>query len=256
MIDQLNVIPDSLSSAEVFLLVVTSFFTSFLSVSIGIGGGTILLALMAQIVPVKAIIPVHGAVQLGSNLGRASLLYKHIQQPHIQWFFAGGIIGAVVGGNLVVALPVAYLKLTLGVFILYSVWGPKPNTTGRSATSLSISGALSTLLTMFVGATGPFVMASIRSFGFKAVDLVATNAACLVTQHTLKLIIFTLLGFAFSDYLLMILLMVFTGVLGTLLGKKVLFKINEELFKKGVNIILSLLALRLVYSGLALSFFN
>jgi hypothetical protein len=40
-------------------------------VAFGIGGGAALLAVMASLVPPAALIPVHGVVQVGSNLGRA-----------------------------------------------------------------------------------------------------------------------------------------------------------------------------------------
>ncbi len=253
---ELLLLPEAISLTEFIFLVVLSFFTSFISASIGIGGGTVLIAVMAQIVPTKAIIPVHGVVQIGSNFGRAAVLLKHVKQVHLLWFIIGGLVGAVIGGQLVVELPAAYLKLILGCFILYSVWAPKPKSANRSVKRLSISGAISTFLTMFVGATGPFVMASLRPFGFKPTELVATNAACLVSQHSLKIIIFGFLGFAFSSYLALIALMVCTGFLGTLTGRKVLLKVNEEKFRRVLNLTLSLLAIRLVYTGLTGSFFN
>jgi uncharacterized membrane protein YfcA len=246
---ELNLIPTALNSIEFFALITLSFFTSFLTATIGIGGGTLLIAVMAQLVPVKAIIPVHGVVQLGSNFGRALVMLKHVQRSHVLWFFLGCIVGALIGGRIAVTLPVSYLKLALGCFILYSIWGPKFSDYSRSIKSLSVSGGLSSLLTMFVGATGPFVIASLRPFGFKAIELVATTAACLVIQHTLKVITFGILGFAFSEYLGMIILMISTGFLGTLVGRTFLLKVNEVYFKRVLNIVLTILAIRLLYSG-------
>lgn len=248
--DALSLIPESLNTIQFIALVVLSFFTSFVSTSIGIGGGTLLLAVMAQVVPVKAIIPVHGAVQLGSNFGRAGIMRKHIQPYHLLWFFMGCTVGALIGGNVVVTLPTSYLQLIVGCFILYSVAGPKFTSYSPSTKSLSLSGAISSLLTMFVGATGPFVIASLRPFNFKATELVATSAACLSIQHILKILCFGLLGFAFSDYLGMIVSMITIGFLGTLLGQKLLLSVNEVYLKRALNIILSLLALRLIYAGI------
>lgn len=247
--DELNLIPEALSLFQLVGLIALSSGTSFLTASVGMGGGTVLLAVMAQIIPTKAIIPVHGVVQLGSNFGRAAVMFENIKRQHALWFLGGSLLGALIGGNVVVALPVAWLKLALGGFILYSVWGHKFSSETRSLRGLGIGGALSTLLTMFVGATGPFVVACLRPFGFKPIELVATSAACLVIQHLLKVMVFGFLGFAFSDYIGLIILMIGSGFLGTLLGRKVLLKVNEKYFQYVLSAVLTILAIRLLYSA-------
>lgn len=56
--------------ADIFtLLTLTAAFTSFFTTCFGIGGGVMLLGVMAQVLPPQLIIPLHGAVQLGSNAG-------------------------------------------------------------------------------------------------------------------------------------------------------------------------------------------
>ena len=64
-------LPLGLGIAPATLLTVASFFTSALTATFGLGGGVAMLALMGLFVPVSSLIPVHGAVQLGSNSGRA-----------------------------------------------------------------------------------------------------------------------------------------------------------------------------------------
>ena len=105
-------VPESLHLTEFWLLVGISFFTSFLTAAVGIGGGSILLALMAQAMPPAAIIPVHGIVQLGSNVGRAAVLHKSVDRALLGWFVAGSLVGALIGGRIVVTMPVDALRLT------------------------------------------------------------------------------------------------------------------------------------------------
>ena len=64
-------LPEGIGVGAALLLVVASFFTSALTAAFGVGGGVAMLALMGLFVPVAALIPVHGTVQLGSNTGRA-----------------------------------------------------------------------------------------------------------------------------------------------------------------------------------------
>ncbi len=52
----------ALSMSTSVVLVVLSFFTSMMTATLGIGGGVLLLAVVAGTMPVSALIPVHGLV--------------------------------------------------------------------------------------------------------------------------------------------------------------------------------------------------
>jgi uncharacterized membrane protein YfcA len=239
-------LPEGINWLSFWGLIIASCFTSMLTASLGIGGGMLMLAALSQLVPVKAIIPIHGIVQLGSNTGRALLMVKDVHWYHVLWFSLGGVFGAALGGHVVVSLPIDTLRIMLGLFILLSVWAPSLSTTFATKQSLFFGGAFSSFLTMFIGATGPFVLAMIRAFKLNSLSLVATSAACLVLQHALKVFTFFVLGFAFAPYLSLIVLMVASGVIGTIIGKRLLIEIDEKRFQYWLNIILSLLALRLL----------
>lgn len=220
-----------------------------LTAACGIGGGAVLLAVMAQFMPVSELIPVHGVVQTGSNLGRALVMLPNVRWDLLGWFVAGCLFGALVGGQLVISLPKDLLRFVLGAFILFTLWGPSPKFSRSSRPLLAAGGVLSTMLTMFVGATGPFVVAFLRAFQLPSLGLVATSAVFMVTQHLLKVIVFGMLGFAFSPYLHLIILMIASGFLGTLIGRRMLLKIDEKKFQYGLNIILTLLAMRLILTA-------
>lgn len=248
--EDLFLIPPTLSISQFVALTVLSFFTSMLTAAFGIGGGILLLATMAQMLPAKALIPVHGVVQLGSNTGRALIMVKTIATKQLTWFIIGSLIGAAIGGNIVVSLPTTTIQLMLGSFIIITTWAPKFSSTQSSLPKLTITGALSTFLTMFVAATGPFVMATLRPLNPQREVLVATHAACMVAQHFLKVIVFGLLGFAFSAYLGLVIAMIASGFIGTLVGRRLLLKIDEAKFQKALNIVLTALAIKLIYSAL------
>jgi len=240
-------IPETLNWLSFIGLIVVSCFTSMLTASLGIGGGMFMLAAIAQLMPVKAIIPIHGAIQLGSNTSRVLVMFNNVQWHLVLWFTLGSILGALVGGQFVINLPADLLRGILGLFILITVWVPGSITTLASNKALFLGGALSTFLTMFMGATGPFVLAVMRAFNLNRLNLVATSAACLVIQHALKVLVFAALGFAYAPYALLIILMVCSGFIGTIIGKKLLISLDEQRFQYWFNIILSVLALRLLW---------
>lgn len=247
---ELITLPETLSWTSFYSLILLSSFTSMLTAAAGIGGGMLMLAALAQVLPVNAIIPIHGLVQLGSNTGRALVLLKHVRWDYFLWFALGSVLGAVIGGQLVITLPIKLLQLLLGGFILFTVWGPTLSNTRSGKPTLLISGLISTCLTMFIGATGPFVITMLRGFNLPREALVASGATFLVLQHGLKVLTFGLLGFAFHHYIPLITLMVASGFVGTLMGRRMLFKIDEALFQKALNLILTVLAVRLVLIAL------
>lgn len=244
MIDQL--LPHEIGWPVALALMATSFGTSMLTAAFGIGGGAVLLAILANLLPPAALIPVHGVVQLGSNAGRVLILLRHVARQILAPFLAGSLLGIAAGGLLVVELPPAGIRIGVGAFILWSVIAKPPAFFRRSA---SIAGAASSFLTMFFGATGPFVAAFVKTQRFGRVVYVATHAACMTAQHFLKVIAFGLLGFAFGEYVGLIVGMIACGFLGTLVGRQVLMRIDERRFGLALNAILVILAVRLIWEG-------
>ena len=150
-------LPAGVSAGVAILLIVLSFFTSALTAAFGIGGGIAMLGGLASTIPPATIIAVHGVVQLGSNLGRAIVQRKHAVWRLIGLFCVGSVIGVALGAWLVVALPTRILLGALGIFILIMVWAPKPRIPGLERSGMILGGLISSVLTMFVGATGPFI---------------------------------------------------------------------------------------------------
>ncbi|SEG82781.1 sulfite exporter TauE/SafE family protein [Marinobacterium lutimaris] len=242
-----GLLPPDLALAEALLLIVTAGFTSMLTAAMGIGGGLLLLAVMGQMVPLTALIPVHGLVQLGSNANRALMMRKHIDWRMAGLFTAGAIPGAILASMVVVQLPLVTIQLCIGLFILWLVWGPKLSKHELSKASFMLMGALTTVLTVFVGATGPMVGAFIHRNSFDRFRTVGTFATCLSVQHMLKAAVFSFIGFSFIDWLGLSLLMIASGALGTWIGLNLLKKIPPERFSLIFKTLVTLLALRLIW---------
>jgi len=240
-------LPPELPAWAALLLIALSAFTSFISAAFGLGGGVLLLAAMAELLPLAALIPVHGVVQIGSNAGRALVMWRHIQLSVLLPFLLGGIVGAALGGLTVVRLPDWLLYFGLGAFVLWAAWGRGVPPLGRRA--VAVGGAVSSFLTMFFGATGPFVAAVIKTLNLGRMEHVGTFAACMVLQHGLKIVVFGLLGFAYGPYLPFIGAMIAAGFVGTVIGRRVLHRMGDVNFTRALTIVLTLLALRLLWNG-------
>ncbi len=230
-------------------LTVLSFFTSAMTAAFGIGGGVALITVLLLILPPASVLPVHGVVQAGSNASRTWIMRESVRWSIARWFAVGAVIGVILASMIVVALPQRLLQAVLAVFILWSIWSPGIRKRAIADKGFVAVGAVATFLTMFVGATGPLVAAFWRVEALGRQGVVATHGAWMTVQHTLKVIAFGWLGFAFQDWLPVIVAMVAAGYLGTMAGKKILARLPEALFARLFKWTLTILALRLGFAA-------
>lgn len=240
-------LPEGIDGAVLLALVGASYASSLITAAFGIGGGGLLLAVMATLVPVAVLIPVHGVVQLGSNAGRLLFFLREVFWPALPVFALGSVVGTVAGGLLVVELPAAAVQIGIGCFVIWTVAAHPPRWLREMP---FVSGLVSSFLTMFFGATGLFVASYTKSFGLGRHAHVATHAALMTLQHGLKVAVFGLLGFAFAAWGAVILAMVLAGAAGTWTGRHVLNRIDDRRFGLALNALLVLISLRLIWQGL------
>lgn len=246
-----NLLPADCSPWLAAALSALSFVTSMLTASAGLGGGVIMLAAMASVMPPAAVIPLHGVIQLGSNAGRAFVLRDEVDRKVLAWFALGAFAGVVLGGSVVVVLPPGVLELLLGLFILYSAWGAGFRKLRIADRGFALVGVATSFVTMFVGGTGPLVAAFVNPDRFGKEATVATHGACMTLQHGFKVAMFIVLGFAFGPWLVLLALMIAAGFLGTLAGRAVLLELPEKTFRCVFKTVLTLLALRVLWSAAA-----
>lgn len=246
----MELLPPDMPLLSGLVLVAVAFLGSAITAGLGIGGGLTFITVLASLAPATAVIPIHGVVQLGSNIGRAAVQRAHIDWPIAAYFIIGCLFGSVVGGNLVVQFPENVLKVVLALFILYTIWGPTRFRMSKiGPVMLAVTGGISAFVTMFIGATGPFVISVLAPRLPDRRRLVGTHSACMIMQHSLKILVFGLLGFSFSPWIPLLAAMIGAGFFGTLLGSRILHWAPEALFRKALKVILTLLAANLLLSA-------
>lgn len=246
----LSALHPGLAPGAVAALLALSLLGTFISAAFGAGGGALLLLGMTLWLPAAVAVPVHGCIQLGANVGRAGVTLPHVRWPMVAAFAGGAALGAAAGSQVLVGLPGGWLEVILGGFLLYSLWGRLPVPARGSPGVVASVGAVTTALTLFVGATGPVVAAYLRALALHRLHYLGTFSACMTLQHGLKMVAFVWAGFAFGDYLAFIAAMIGVGFLGTLLGRAVITRLPEALFRRILRLLLTVLSLRLLASGL------
>ena len=228
-------------------LAFASFCTAFMGMITGAGGGPILLALMAMVLPPAVLIPVHTVVQLGVGSTRVVLLRGYIMWPTMLPFLLGSLIGAAAGAPIFFNLPGAVLQAIVGMFILLIAWIPEFGRLGPQKGRLAFLGAIATFLAMFVSSTGALIAPFIASISPDRRNYAATTSALMAMSHIIKLVAFAVMGFAIGAYLPLMGAMIATAFLGNWVGRRVLVQMPEKIFRIVLKTLLTALALRLLW---------
>jgi uncharacterized membrane protein YfcA len=233
----------------------TAFCTSALTAVVGAGGGTALIALMLQIMTPAAAIPVHGAVQLASNVTRSWLMWRYMAWPIIIRFSLLMPLGVALGLWLFQGLPTEVIQIMIGCFVLMSLATRQLKAIADKDLPLWAYvpvGFVTGILNMIVGVIAPILGVLVIRKDLTKENMVGTLGFFGLIGNVLKIAGFTLVGFSFQEYGLTILCMAPAAVIGTRVGRAVLSKMDEKLFLTAFRIVLVLLALKLIlYDGLA-----
>lgn len=226
----------------------TTVFGSAISGMTGLAGGTLILAVIANLIPTEFIIPMHAAVAFMSNGARVTFFYQHIKWRIVGFFVLGTLPGALIGISVFQMLDEHVIKLGMGIFILVMVLiplnGKKSETGYRTFVPV---GFFAGLLGIFFGSIGPLIARFFLRSDISKEELVGTKAACQAVGHLVKIPLFSIVIGAnillYSKVLLYLGAMVMIGVLA---GKMLLRRMSERVFRMVYRILLSVIALRII----------
>ncbi len=231
-------------------LVVASFFASYFSIVAGTAGGLMLLVLMASFYPPAVLIPMHTLIQLGSGISRSFSMWEWVLKRTLLPFTLGCIAGAALGGYIFISLPPALLMGGLGLFVMLITWAPQLGRFGPERGRFALLGFGVTVLGVFVSATGTIVGPFVASASPDRRNHVATMSSLMAITHIAKMGAFLWIGFTLGAYVPLIAAMIASGILGNWYGEHTLSRMREDWFRTGFKVVMTLLALRLIWVAL------
>lgn len=238
-----------MDNLQTLALVGSSFFTSIISATVGMAGGTVLLSVMLLFLQPAVVIPLHAGNQLISNFSRCWLLRQHIQWQYFIPFSIASSLGNIFAAILIKdTLDLEHGSILIALMILYTVFKPaKLPTFTPKAKGFFCIGLFIGFLGMFIGATGLILgMAFVRD-DLKKEEILATQGSMQTLNHLLKILGFLWLGFNFVPWLFPLGLMMLASILGTHYGVSLLKNIPDHLFKLIFKSILVVSALQLTF---------
>ena len=250
---------------ELTILIVSAFITSSISAVLGMGGGIILLGIMAIIIPEGyMVVALHGIIQLFSNSTRTFIFRNHIKWNIVKEFLKGASIGFFTSGIIIILLIHAFnvqsaneikfdiLKPLIGIFIIWYLFFKKSKEK-KKMTSFVWPGGVSGVSSVFIGATGPLIAPFFLNDELDKENIIANKAACQVISHLGKIPLFIyFFNVNYINELNVLLPLILSVYIGTHVGKHLLQFINENLFKKLFRCALIVIAIKLIFNNIQL----
>ena len=244
---------------EHIILIIAALITSSISAVIGMGGGVVLLGIMAILIPEGyMVVALHGIIQMFSNGTRTFVFRQHLKRKLISEYFFGALIGLSLSIFIVYGLMhlyevnsankinFDYLKPIIGFYILWYLYLKGVNKEQKNKLFI-IVGIISGFSSIFVGAVGPLIAPFFIRKDLNKENVIANKAACQIITHIGKIPIFMyFFNFRYTEHYTILLPLIISVYIGTNIGKKLLSKLSENTFKLFFKISLTLIAIHLV----------
>lgn len=235
--------------ASFYIIVGGSFLAAVCNAAFSAGGAMIILAVTSTVLPVAAIVPIHSTLLIGSTSSRALVFWQEVDWK-IAWpFLIGSVLAVAIGSRIYVELPDTVIATSISVVMLIAIWLPDVSWRPQLRHPWAVVGFIHSLLsTLF--AYGALLHAIILHTGLRRRQVVGTMAACLTGMGVFKIIGYAINGFDYAPYIPLIVFSVAAAFLGTWVGKLVIDRISETLFRAVFRLLVTVTAIRLLYVGL------
>lgn len=233
---------------ELWILIPSAFAASTLSGVIGMGGGVLLLAVMASVLAPPLVVPLHGVVQLTSNSTRTLTLLRRVDWMIVLFYCPTLVLGVFLGLQLYRGTEMVWFRPLIGWFVLaFLAWDRfRPRRLQIPRWAFVPAGLVGGVITILIGASGPYLASLFLRDDMDKESIIATKAMVQTVGHLLKIPAFLSIQFDYTGNLRLLLPLLACAIGGTLAGTWVLTKMGERAFRVIFRVVLLGLAVRLV----------
>ena len=229
-----------------YVIVFGSFVAAITNAAFANGGAMIMLAITSSVLPVSAIVPLHSTLLIGSTSARAVVFRQHIDWRIAVPFLVGSVIAVAIAARIYVELPDSVIASAIGIVMLVAIWLPGISWRPRLKHPWAIVGFIHSFFsTLF--AYGALLHAVILHTDLKRRQVVGTMAVSLTGMGFLKISGYVVNGFDYRPYLVIIALSIPTALAGTWVGKLLIDRISDKVFRTVFRLLVTLTALRLIF---------
>jgi len=196
------------------------------------------------------VLGITGVLHVFSNISKLILFGKHVNYRLLFFYGIPSVGFVVLGAYLTTIVSFNWAEITLGVFLvvfssillLFSNITLPPN-----KTNALISGSLAGFIAGFNGTGGAIRGISMAAFNLQKDVFVATSAAVDFGVDISRSAIYIDHGYFTKDMIYLIPFLIIISFLGSFIGKRLLNKIDETVFKKIVLVLVLIVGIAILF---------
>ena len=237
---------------EEILFFVVAFISEVIGAIAGFGSSTIFLPLALFFVDFETALILVAISHIFGNLGRINFFRHGIDKEIIATFGIPSILFSFLGASIVGILSQDILKVTLGAFliIISALFLVKPSLKVPTNRNIVMAGGgISGLITGLVGTGGALRATFLTGFNLEKTKYIATAAVIALGTDATRIPLYLSQGFLLQHYYYYIPILAATAIGGSYIGKKIVGKIDQNIFRKIVLIAIILVSINFIISG-------
>jgi uncharacterized membrane protein YfcA len=235
-----------------FLFFLAAFISIVVGTVAGFGTSTIFLPIALIFLDFKTALVLVAVAHLSGNVGATTFFRHGLDKKLILLFGIPSILLTILGAYLVSYVPQNVLITVLGfcllLFSLVFLLKPDFKVAANRANTI-FGGALSGILQGLIGIGGPIRGAFLISYNLDKYKYIATLAALAVVIDLTRIPIYFTNNLLETQYYYYIPVLIFLGIIGSYIGKKLVNLIPQDKFKNLVLIAVAIASIILILAG-------
>lgn len=240
---------------EDILFFIVAFISEIIGAIAGFGSSTIFLPLALFFVDFKTALILVAISHLFGNLGRINFFRHGLGIKIIITFGIPSILLSFVGASIVGILSQDILKVILGIFLIVIsiLFLLRPVLKFPTNTSTVITGgSVSGLITGLLGTGGALRATFLTGFNLEKAKYIATAAVIALATDATRIPSYLSQGFLLEQYYYYIPILLATAIGGSFIGRKIVDKIDQQVFRKIVLVSIILVSINFIVDGVKL----
>lgn len=234
------------------LFFISAFISEIIGTTAGFGSSTIFLPLALFFVDFKTALILVAIFHLFGNLGRINFFRHGLDRKIIIVSGIPSILLSFLGASLVGILPQDILKVILGVFLIIIsisfLFKPALKFPTNLWTVIS-GGGMSGFVTGLVGTGGALRATFLTGFNLEKTKYIATAAVIALVTDATRIPSYISQGFLTEQYYYYIPILFAAAIGGSCIGKKIVGKINQNIFRRIVLNAIILVSINFIIDG-------
>jgi uncharacterized membrane protein YfcA len=239
--------------AEEILFFISALVAEIIGTMAGFGSSTIFLPLALLFVDFKTGIILVAIFHLFGNLSRIIFFRQGFDKKIILQFGVPSILFSLLGALMIGVLPQPVLKLVLGIFLITTsvsfLIKPELKIHAKASTFIA-GGSVTGFITALVGTGGALRATLLQGFNIEKVKYIATAATIALATDATRIPVYISQGFLIEQYFIYIPILFGIAISGSFIGRRIVKRINQELFRKIVLVAIILVSIKFIIDGL------